>query len=88
MTGIEQQQIEEAKHLIAKHLKTIPSFEKEATYLSYCITNGLTMDGHFFRQDHIGTVNRQLHSVRNIEKYPQHMKDIKKLNIELKRFEV
>ncbi|SOD11588.1 Imm19 family immunity protein [Pedobacter xixiisoli] len=86
MTGIEQHQIEDAKALIAKHLKIIPKFEKEAAYITYCILNGLIMDDGFLNHNEIGTINIQNHSARNVEKYPRYSDDVKKLNIELNKF--
>ncbi|MCL5128000.1 Imm19 family immunity protein [Algibacter sp. L4_22] len=84
MTGIEQKQIEPAKHLITEYLKLIPLFEKKAEYIAECILNGLVMNGKFSTNNEVGIVNNQNHSVRNIEKYPRYVDDIKELNLALK----
>ncbi|MFN0292598.1 Imm19 family immunity protein [Pedobacter helvus] len=86
IVAIEQYQIEEAKELIERHLKAIPSFEKDANYIAYCIVNGLTIDAPFKNMANIGIVNRQNHSVRNIEKYPHYQHDVIVLNIALNKF--
>ena len=86
MVGVERAKVEEAKEFIAKHLRTIPSFEKEAIYIAYCIVNGLVIDEPFFEQKDIGTVNHQNHSVRNIEKYPNYLDDVIALNVALSKF--
>ncbi len=86
MVGVEQAQVEGAKEFVAKHLKTIPSFEKEASYIAYCIVNGLVIDVPFFDKTNIGIANQQNHSVRNIEKYPHHQDNMIALNIALSEF--
>jgi len=86
MTGIERDQIEEAKEIIAKQLEAIPSFETDATYIAYCIVNGLIIDQSFFIQNDFGIVNQQNHSVRNIEQYPSYQNNVKELNIALSKF--
>lgn len=86
MTGIEKDQIEEAKEIIAKQLKAIPSFETDATYIAYCIVNGLIIEQGFFIQNDFGIVNQQNHSVRNIEQYPSYQNNVKELNIALSKF--
>lgn len=86
MTGIQQDQIDEAKDQIAKHLKKISLFEKNTIYLSYCIVNGLTIDEDFYNDIETGTLNNQNHSVRNLGKYPRYKDDVKILNIAIRKF--
>ena len=85
MTGIEQKQITSAKSLITEQLKSLSLFEKRAAYISECIVNGLIMDGNFSKNNDIGIVNNQNHSVRNIEKYPTNRDDVIALNFALKK---
>jgi hypothetical protein len=85
MTAIEKHQIEDAKTVIQNHLKTIPKFEKNAEYIAKCILNGLLIEGQFSKQDEVGIVNNQNHSVRNIEKYPRYKEDVIELNRTLKK---
>jgi hypothetical protein len=86
MVGIEREQVEEAKEFITMQLQAIPSFEKEATYIAYCIVNGLMIDEQFFEQQDIGIINQQNHSVRNVEKYPDYKQDATVVNIALSKF--
>ena len=86
MVGVERAEVEEAIDFIAKHLKVIPPFEKEATYIAYCIVNGLRIEEAFFEQQGIGILNHQNHSVRNIGKYPAYENEVKMLNLSLKLF--
>lgn len=86
MVGVEREQVEEAKEFITMQLQAIPSFEKEATYIAYCIVNGLMIDEQFFEQQDIGIINQQNHSVRNVEKYPDYKQDATVVNIALSKF--
>ncbi|RWX02613.1 Imm19 family immunity protein [Flavobacterium cerinum] len=86
MAGIERHQISEAQKYVTDQLKTIPKFEDNAEYISYCIINGIIINGHFFNQNDVGIVNNQNHSIRNIEKYPRYADDVTKLNYALKKF--
>ncbi|MFN0254370.1 Imm19 family immunity protein [Pedobacter ureilyticus] len=86
MVGVEREQVEEAKEFITMQLQAIPSFEKEATYIAYCIVNGLMIDEPFFEQQDIGIINQQNHSVRNVEKYPDYKQDATVVNIALSKF--
>jgi len=85
MTGVELQQTELAKELIKKKLQNIDVFEKNATYITYCIVNGLVMEQPFVNSE-IGLINSQNHSVRNIEEYPDYKEDVKELNVTLRKF--
>ncbi|MFD2921269.1 Imm19 family immunity protein [Terrimonas rubra] len=84
MTGVEVHQFAAALELITNQLKTIPKFEDKAGYIADCILNGLKTSGPFFKQEGVGIVNKENHSVRNIEKYPRYTEDVIKLNDILK----
>jgi hypothetical protein len=86
MAAIETQQINEAEIIIAKHLKTIPKFENNAAYIAKCILNGISIATPFYNKNEIGIVNSQNHSIRNIDKHPQHKADVIKLNRSLRKF--
>lgn len=86
MTGIEKDQIDEAKDMVVKHLKMIYLFEKDAMYLAYCIMNGLVIDENFSDELETGILNNQNHSVRNLGKYPRYKDDVKSLNVALSKF--
>lgn len=84
MVGISKTDFSITQNLITKHLKSIPKFVEESDYIAKCITNGLVMDGEFYKDENIGIVNNQNHSIRNINKYPDNRDDIIQLNKSLK----
>lgn len=83
MTAIEKRQQAVAKILITEHLKIIPLFDEHAEYIAECILAGLIIDKNFSTIDGVGIVNSQNHSVRNIEKYPRYIDEVKALNLVL-----
>ncbi len=85
MTGVEANQAAEALEVITNQLKKIPKFEDKAGYIAECILTGLKTDGQFFKQEGVGIVNRENHSVRNIETYPEYTEGVRKLNDILKK---
>ncbi|GAA0721310.1 hypothetical protein GCM10009430_22430 [Aquimarina litoralis] len=83
MTGLEKQEITSCKAQIIDNLKSIPKFETKADYIAECISNGITINGHFHTTEN-GVINDQNHSVRNIDKYPRYRNSVIELNEYLK----
>lgn len=80
MVGITKKEFEFTKDLINQKLKYISKFEDHSEYISECITNGLVMNGEFYKDEEVGIVNNQNHSVRNIKKYPDYKERVINLN--------
>lgn len=85
MVGIEKKQVEYAKELITKQLKSIPKFDEKSEYIAECIVNGLVMDEEFYITE-VGVINNQNNSVRNINKYNRYRDNIIELNLGLNHF--
>lgn len=86
MTGVESHQVAVTKPYIARKLGEIPLFSEHADYLATCIVNGLLIEGVFSAQSNIGTVNKENHSVKNIEKYPRYEESVILVNSALEKF--
>ncbi|RZG48016.1 Imm19 family immunity protein [Acinetobacter wuhouensis] len=80
MLGVEHQQISEIKIQISKRLQHIIAFQGHEEYIAGCIVNGLKMNQEFYKDKQVGICNRQNHSIRNIELYPEGFEHIQKLN--------
>ncbi|MFW2082191.1 Imm19 family immunity protein [Acinetobacter guillouiae] len=65
-------------------LNNIQVFQGQENYIAGCIINGLKMSQEFYKDEQIGISNRQNHSMRNVELYPDDMEHIKTINLILK----
>ncbi|RKO71080.1 hypothetical protein D7322_13040 [Sphingobacterium puteale] len=86
MLGITTEQKQETHALIMQHLPALPALSDHATYIANCITNGLIMANGFIKQERVGQINTQNHSVRNINQYPTHTENIMTINKLLAKF--
>ncbi|MRT37638.1 hypothetical protein GJV03_10725 [Acinetobacter sp. RIT698] len=84
MLGVEPQQTLDAKIQISKRLNNIQTFQGQQDYIANCIVNGLRMGQEFYQDEQIGISNRQNHSMRNVELYPDGLEQIKTINLILK----
>lgn len=84
MLGVEPQQTLDVRIQISKRLNNIPSFQGQQDYIANCIVNGLRMNQEFYQDEQIGILNRQNHSMRNVELYPDGLEQIKTINLILK----
>lgn len=84
MLGVEPQQTLDAKIQISKRLNNIQTFQGQQDYIANCIVNGLRMNQEFYQDEQIGILNRQNHSMRNVELYPDGLEQIKTINLILK----
>ncbi|MFW1985742.1 Imm19 family immunity protein [Acinetobacter guillouiae] len=84
MLGVEPQQTLDVRIQISKRLNNIPSFQGQQDYIANCIVNGLKMNQEFYQDEQIGILNRQNHSMRNVELYPDDLEHIKTINLILK----
>ncbi|MCS4296932.1 MULTISPECIES: Imm19 family immunity protein [Acinetobacter] len=84
MLGVEPQQTLDVRIQISKRLNNIPSFQGQQDYIANCIVNGLRMNQEFYQDEQIGISNRQNHSMRNVELYPDDLEHIKTINLILK----
>lgn len=84
MLGVEPQQTLEAKIQISKRLNNILLFQGQQDYIANFIVNGLKMNQEFYQDEQIGILNRQNHSMRNVELYPDDLEHIKTINLILK----
>ncbi|WP_327857239.1 Imm19 family immunity protein [Acinetobacter guillouiae] len=84
MLGVEPQQTLDAKIQISKRLNNIQTFQGQQDYIANCIVNGLRMNQEFYQDEQIGILNRQNHSMRNVELYPDDLEQIKTINLILK----
>jgi len=84
MLGVEPQQTLEAKIQISKRLKNILFFQGQQDYIANCIVNGLKMNQEFYQDEQIGILDRQNHSMRNVELYSDDLEHIKTINLILK----
>ncbi|WP_333667511.1 Imm19 family immunity protein [Acinetobacter guillouiae] len=84
MLGVEPQQTLDAKIQISKRLNNIQTFQGQQDYIANCIVNGLRMNQEFYQDEQIGILNRQNHSMHNVELYPDDLEQIKTINLILK----